>query len=100
MGSNGSRTLDDLQTLEIHHWYKKFMTECPSGQLTEHEFKHFFGLRGLDPEANHYIEQMFHTFDMNKVGQGYWAQQQHQFSKANEQAVVATKATLEVAVTF
>ncbi|XP_067325502.1 guanylyl cyclase-activating protein 1-like [Anolis sagrei] len=67
MGNENS-TLDDLQTLEIHHWYKKFMSECPSGQLTEHEFKHFFGLRGLDPEANKYIEQMFHTFDMNKDG--------------------------------
>uniref|UniRef100_A0A803TNM0 EF-hand domain-containing protein n=1 Tax=Anolis carolinensis TaxID=28377 RepID=A0A803TNM0_ANOCA len=67
MGNENS-ILDDLQTLEIHHWYKKFMSECPSGQLTEHEFKHFFGLRGLDPEANKYIEQMFHTFDMNKDG--------------------------------
>uniref|UniRef100_A0A8C4RJX1 Guanylate cyclase activator 1Aa n=1 Tax=Erpetoichthys calabaricus TaxID=27687 RepID=A0A8C4RJX1_ERPCA len=28
----------------------------------------FFGLRGLDPEANAYIEQMFRTFDMNKDG--------------------------------
>uniref|UniRef100_A0A8D2LU80 EF-hand domain-containing protein n=1 Tax=Varanus komodoensis TaxID=61221 RepID=A0A8D2LU80_VARKO len=59
---------DSKSTLEIHHWYKKFMTECPSGQLTEHEFKQFFGLRGLDPEASQYIEQMFHTFDMNKDG--------------------------------
>ncbi|NXD86592.1 GUC1A protein, partial [Halcyon senegalensis] len=53
---------------EVHHWYKMFMMKCPSGQLTEHEFKQFFGLRGLDPEANEYIEQMFHTFDMNKDG--------------------------------
>ncbi|KAF7254301.1 Guanylyl cyclase-activating protein 1 [Varanus komodoensis] len=68
MGNDSSRILGDLQTLEIHHWYKKFMTECPSGQLTEHEFKQFFGLRGLDPEASQYIEQMFHTFDMNKDG--------------------------------
>uniref|UniRef100_A0A8C4P581 Guanylyl cyclase-activating protein 1-like n=1 Tax=Dromaius novaehollandiae TaxID=8790 RepID=A0A8C4P581_DRONO len=68
MGNNSSSTVDDLQTVEIHHWYKKFMTECPSGQLTEHEFKQFFGLRGLDPEANEYIEQMFRTFDMNKDG--------------------------------
>ncbi|OXB53961.1 UNVERIFIED_CONTAM: hypothetical protein H355_000139 [Colinus virginianus] len=59
MGSNNSSTVDDLQAVEIHHWYKKFMTECPSGQLTEHEFKQFFGLRGLDPQANEYIEQMF-----------------------------------------
>ncbi|KAM7128369.1 guanylyl cyclase-activating protein 1-like isoform 1-T1 [Ciconia maguari] len=68
MGNNSSSTVDDLQAVEIHHWYKKFMTECPSGQLTEHEFKQFFGLRGLDPEANEYIEQMFRTFDMNKDG--------------------------------
>ncbi|XP_071406234.1 guanylyl cyclase-activating protein 1-like isoform X1 [Pithys albifrons albifrons] len=68
MGNNSSSTVDDLQAVEIHHWYKKFMTECPSGQLTEHEFKQFFGLRGLDPEANRYIEQMFRTFDMNKDG--------------------------------
>uniref|UniRef100_A0A8C4XWT7 EF-hand domain-containing protein n=1 Tax=Gopherus evgoodei TaxID=1825980 RepID=A0A8C4XWT7_9SAUR len=68
MGNSGSSTVDDLQAVEIHHWYKKFMTECPSGQLTEHEFKQFFGLRGLDPVASEYIEQMFRTFDMNKDG--------------------------------
>ncbi|MEE6514793.1 hypothetical protein FKM82_023140 [Ascaphus truei] len=66
MGSTSSSTVDDLQAVEIHHWYKKFMTECPSGQLTLHEFKQFFGLRGLSGEANSYIEQMFRTFDMNK----------------------------------
>lgn len=67
MGNTSGSTVDDLQAVEMHLWYKKFMTECPSGQLTLHEFKQFFGLRGLDPEANAYIEQMFRTFDMNKV---------------------------------
>lgn len=67
MGNSSGSTVDDLQAVEMHLWYKKFMTECPSGQLTLHEFKQFFGLRGLDPEANAYIEQMFRTFDMNKV---------------------------------
>lgn len=67
MGSTSSSTVDDLQAVEIHHWYKKFMIECPSGQLTLHEFKQFFGLRGLSGDANSYIEQMFRTFDMNKV---------------------------------
>lgn len=67
MGNTSSSTVDDLQAVEIHHWYKKFMTECPSGQLTLHEFKQFFGLRGLSGDANSYIEQMFRTFDMNKV---------------------------------
>lgn len=69
MGNSTGCTVDDLQAIEMHLWYKKFMTECPSGQLTLHEFKQFFGLRGLDPEANAYIEQMFRTFDMNKVSE-------------------------------
>lgn len=69
MGNANSCTVDDLQAVEMHLWYKKFLTECPSGQLTLHEFKQFFGLRGLDPEASAYIEQMFRTFDMNKVGE-------------------------------
>ncbi|XP_061663457.1 guanylyl cyclase-activating protein 1 [Syngnathoides biaculeatus] len=68
MGNSTGNTVDDLQAVEMHLWYKKFMTECPSGQLTLHEFKQFFGLRGLDTEANAYIEQMFRTFDMNKDG--------------------------------
>ncbi|GCB75960.1 hypothetical protein scyTo_0016497 [Scyliorhinus torazame] len=68
MGNTQSATVDDLQAVELHHWYKKFMTECPSGQLTLHEFKQFFGLKGLNQEANAYIEQMFKTFDMNKDG--------------------------------
>ncbi|XP_030072463.1 guanylyl cyclase-activating protein 1 [Microcaecilia unicolor] len=68
MGNASSSTVDDLQAVEIHHWYKKFMIECPSGQLTLHEFKQFFGLRGLSEQANSYVEQMFRTFDMNKDG--------------------------------
>ncbi|XP_026853442.2 guanylyl cyclase-activating protein 1 isoform X2 [Electrophorus electricus] len=68
MGNANSCTVDDLQAVEMHLWYKKFMTECPSGQLTLHEFKQFFGLRGLDSEADAYIERMFCTFDMNKDG--------------------------------
>ncbi|XP_072418878.1 guanylyl cyclase-activating protein 1 isoform X1 [Chiloscyllium punctatum] len=68
MGNSQGTTVDDLQAVELHHWYKKFMVECPSGQLTLHEFKQFFGLKGLNQEANAYIEQMFKTFDMNKDG--------------------------------
>ncbi|XP_061486591.1 guanylyl cyclase-activating protein 1, partial [Rhineura floridana] len=48
--------------------YKKFMTECPSGQLTLHEFKQFFGMKNLSTASNEYIEQMFETFDFNKDG--------------------------------
>lgn len=69
MGANGSA--DDIDALEIHHWYTKFMRECPSGQLCLHEFKSVLGLQGLTPEANKYVEQVFHTFDMNKVRYNY-----------------------------
>jgi len=61
------KTVEELSTTECHQWYKKFMTECPSGQLTLYEFKQFFGLKNLSPSANNYVEQMFETFDFNKV---------------------------------
>ncbi|KAK4831297.1 hypothetical protein QYF61_016767 [Mycteria americana] len=64
MGAAGSA--DDINAMEIHHWYTKFMKECPSGQLCLHEFKHVLGLHELTAEANSYVEQVFHTFDMNK----------------------------------
>ncbi|CAM4423120.1 guanylyl cyclase-activating protein 3 [Caretta caretta] len=66
MGASASA--DDINAMEIHHWYTKFMKECPSGQLCLHEFKHVLGLQGLTQDANKYVEQVFHTFDMNKDG--------------------------------
>ncbi|XP_025914170.1 LOW QUALITY PROTEIN: guanylyl cyclase-activating protein 3 [Apteryx rowi] len=66
-GASGSA--DDINAMEIHHdWYTKFVKECRSGQLCLHEFKHVLDLPGLTPEANNYVEQVFHTFDMNKDG--------------------------------
>lgn len=62
------KAVEELSTTECHQWYKKFMTECPSGQLTLYEFKQFFGLKNLSPAANKYVEQMFETFDFNKDG--------------------------------
>lgn len=61
------KAVEELSATECHQWYKKFMTECPSGQLTLYEFKQFFGLKNLSPSANKYVEQMFETFDFNKV---------------------------------
>ncbi|XP_078738455.1 guanylyl cyclase-activating protein 1 [Lampetra fluviatilis] len=68
MGNENGSVVDDLHSVEIHLWYKKFMRECPSGQLTLHEFKQFFGISSVTAEGNAYIEQMFRTFDMNKDG--------------------------------
>ncbi|OCT94481.1 guanylyl cyclase-activating protein 3 [Xenopus laevis] len=67
MGASTS-TADDINAMEIHHWYGKFMKECPSGQLSLHEFKGLLGLQGMNFEANRYIHQVFSTFDMNKDG--------------------------------
>ncbi|XP_060926281.1 guanylyl cyclase-activating protein 1 [Limanda limanda] len=68
MGNYNSSTVEELQACESHQWYRKFMTECPSGVLTFYEFKQFFGLRNLSDTSNAYIETMFTTFDMNDDG--------------------------------
>nr|XP_057911440.1 guanylyl cyclase-activating protein 1 [Doryrhamphus excisus] len=67
MGNNGS-ALEDLTACESHQWYRKFMTECPSGLLSFYEFKKFFGLRNLSETSNSYVESMFTTFDLNDDG--------------------------------
>ncbi|ELW66045.1 guanylyl cyclase-activating protein 1 [Tupaia chinensis] len=62
------KSVEELSSTECHQWYKKFMTECPSGQLTLYEFRQFFGLKNLSPTSSQYVEQMFETFDFNKDG--------------------------------
>ncbi|XP_038605702.1 guanylyl cyclase-activating protein 1 [Tachyglossus aculeatus] len=64
----GGKTMEELSSTECHQWYKKFINVCPSGQLTLHQFRHFFGLKNLSPTAKEYVEQMFETFDFNKDG--------------------------------
>lgn len=64
------KSVEELSSTECHQWYKKFMTECPSGQLTLYEFRQFFGLKNLSPSTSQYVEQMFETFDFNKVSRG------------------------------
>uniref|UniRef100_A0A8C9XI63 Guanylyl cyclase-activating protein 1 n=1 Tax=Sander lucioperca TaxID=283035 RepID=A0A8C9XI63_SANLU len=58
----------ELQACENHQWYRKFMTECPSGLLTFYEFKQIFGLRNLSNTSNAYVMTMFTTFDINNDG--------------------------------
>ncbi|XP_029991337.1 guanylyl cyclase-activating protein 1 [Sphaeramia orbicularis] len=68
MGNTLGSSIEELQACESHQWYKKFMTECPSGLLTYYEFKKFFGLRNLSETSNAYVKTMFTTFDMNDDG--------------------------------
>ncbi|XP_036386629.1 guanylyl cyclase-activating protein 1 [Megalops cyprinoides] len=59
---------NEFNSCESHQWYRKFMTECPSGLLTFYEFKQFFGLKNLSESSNEYVYTMFKTFDMNDDG--------------------------------
>ncbi|XP_071782040.1 guanylyl cyclase-activating protein 1 [Centroberyx gerrardi] len=68
MGNSNGANVEELQACESHQWYRKFMTECPSGLLTFYEFKKFFGLKNLSASSNAYVETMFATFDMNDDG--------------------------------
>ncbi|XP_078276631.1 guanylyl cyclase-activating protein 2 [Rhinoraja longicauda] len=45
-------------------WYKRFVTECPSGTRFFHEFRRFCGVLDNE-EAAEYIENMFRAFDKN-----------------------------------
>uniref|UniRef100_UPI0037E70DAB guanylyl cyclase-activating protein 1 n=1 Tax=Semicossyphus pulcher TaxID=241346 RepID=UPI0037E70DAB len=68
MGNCSGSSVENLQACESHQWYRKFMTECPSGLLTFYEFKQFFGLRNLSDTSDAYVKTMFTTFDMNDDG--------------------------------
>ncbi|XP_026184954.1 guanylate cyclase activator 1d isoform X1 [Mastacembelus armatus] len=68
MGNHGSN-LDDILAEDMHHWYNKFMRESPSGLITLFELKAILALKGLDENANSYVDQVFFTFDMD--GDGY-----------------------------
>ncbi|XP_053724591.1 guanylyl cyclase-activating protein 1 [Synchiropus splendidus] len=67
MGNSGT-SMEELQACESHQWYRKFMTECPSGLLSFYEFKQFFGLKNLTETSDAYVRTMFTTFDMNSDG--------------------------------
>lgn len=66
MGNHGS-SLDDILAEDMHHWYNKFMRESPSGLITLFELKAILGLKGMNENANSYVDQVFFTFDMDGV---------------------------------
>ncbi|XP_020855507.1 guanylyl cyclase-activating protein 3 [Phascolarctos cinereus] len=57
-----------ITAIQTHVWFRRFMTECPSGLQTLHEFKALLGLQGLNQRANQYVDQLFNIFDKNKDG--------------------------------
>lgn len=69
MGNSASISegLTAIPAKESYVWYRKFMMEYPSGLQTLHEFKTLLGLQGLNQKANQHVDQVYNTFDMNKV---------------------------------
>lgn len=67
MGAQSSSNLDDILAEDMHHWYKKFMKDSPSGLVTLFELKTMLSLTGMTEEASSYVDQVFYTFDMDGV---------------------------------
>lgn len=66
---HGQSSSDKEVTLEhIQELYRKFASECPSGNLHLHEFKRIFGItRNSTEEEAAYMDNLFRSFDTNKV---------------------------------
>ncbi|XP_072321247.1 guanylyl cyclase-activating protein 2-like [Eucyclogobius newberryi] len=63
-GAESEVTLQHIQEL-----YRKFASECPSGNLHLHEFKRIFGFnRNSTEEESAYMDNVFRTFDTNGDG--------------------------------
>ncbi|XP_032805187.1 guanylyl cyclase inhibitory protein-like isoform X1 [Petromyzon marinus] len=53
----------------LHEWYRKFLRECPSGMITQHEFRrHVCAAGALGPGSAEYAERLFSTMDTNADG--------------------------------
>jgi len=59
---------------ENYVWDRKFMREYPSDLQTLHEFKTLLDLQGLNSKANQHVDQVYNTFDMNKLVQALGGQ--------------------------
>ncbi|CAJ1056964.1 guanylyl cyclase inhibitory protein [Xyrichtys novacula] len=53
---------------ELYEWFRKFITECPSGLITLHEFQRHFCNGTVGSESAEYAQQLFRTLDSNRDG--------------------------------
>ncbi|XP_036399253.1 guanylyl cyclase-activating protein 2-like [Megalops cyprinoides] len=68
MGQSQSDEETQVELWQIQKLYKKFASECPSGNLHLHEFKKIFGLgtSQLSEEESEYMDSIFRSFDTNQ----------------------------------
>lgn len=68
MGQRQSGADKDVGLQDIQELYRRFASECPSGNLHLHEFKRIFGITSSSTaEETAYMEMVFESFDTNKV---------------------------------
>ncbi|GAA6222893.1 guanylyl cyclase-activating protein 2-like [Lates japonicus] len=69
MGQAQGTTDKEVTLQNIQELYRKFASECPSGNLHLHEFKRIFGINSnSSEEESAYMENIFRSFDTNKDG--------------------------------
>lgn len=70
MGQTQSEVETEVTLQNIQELYRKFASECPSGNLHLHEFKKIFGINSSSTEEEvAYMENVFRSFDTNRVMQ-------------------------------
>lgn len=68
MGQAQSGADKEVTLQHIQELYRKFASECPSGNLHLHEFKRIFGInQNSTEEESAYMENVFRSFDTNQV---------------------------------
>ncbi|XP_064192306.1 guanylyl cyclase-activating protein 2-like [Anguilla rostrata] len=67
MGQSQSDGETGVHLGQIQRLYKKFVSECPSGNLHLHEFRKIFGISAQSlTEESAYMDSVFHSFDTNE----------------------------------
>ncbi|XP_056599970.1 guanylyl cyclase-activating protein 2-like [Triplophysa dalaica] len=67
MGQSQSEVNNEVALFQIQELYRKFASECPSGNLHLHEFKRIFGITSESSvEESAYMENLFRSFDTNQ----------------------------------
>ncbi|XP_076841116.1 guanylyl cyclase inhibitory protein [Brachyhypopomus gauderio] len=62
------RRSGDTYITQLYEWFRKFLNECPSGQIALHEFRQHFCSSTVGTESTEYAEQVFRTLDSNGDG--------------------------------